>query len=70
MTFTKFVTMDVPVDYEKGPDGWYAYLRVDRFGGDAKTPDGAIKLLLAENKRRNDQLKPTIALRNKAARST
>lgn len=63
MTYTKFILLEVPVDYEKGPDGWYAYLRVDRFSGDAKTPAGAIKLLRAENKRRNDVLKPIVARR-------
>jgi len=63
MTHTKFITLEVPVNYENGPDGWYAWLRMDSFGGDAKTPEGAIKLLVKECKRRNDVLKPIVARR-------
>jgi hypothetical protein len=36
---------------------------MDSFGGDAKTPEGAIKLLVKECKRRNDVLKPIVARR-------
>lgn len=68
ITHTKFITLEVPVNYEMGPDGWYAYVRVDLVKGDAKTPAGAIKLLRAENKRRNDVLKPIVERREAEAK--
>lgn len=45
MTKTGFITVEIPVNYEKGPDGWYAWAKVDVFGSDAATEKKAIELL-------------------------
>lgn len=45
MTKTGFITVEIPVSYERGPDGWYAWARLDIFGGDAATPERALKML-------------------------
>jgi hypothetical protein len=43
MIKTAFITVEIPVKCEKGPDGWYAYVNVDLCGPDAATPERAIK---------------------------
>lgn len=43
MTKTGFITVEVPVHFEKGPDGWYSWIKVDLCGPDAATPERAIK---------------------------
>jgi len=63
MTKTGFITVEVPVHFEKGPDGWYSWIRLDLCGPDAATPERAIKDLKEKVEKHSKELRK-IATKN------